>query len=143
MTPLFLAVCPLVMAGCDVDDAVTGEIDPPAEVAGDFRLELDEVDRSDRVFEVEVYGAPPGARLVLAVTDGDGEPGICPEDLEPTCLSIRGELALERRAVADEDGEAWWYVPFGAAGPDRELEVQAYTADDPTWMSNGLRLRRP
>jgi hypothetical protein len=133
----------LLISGCDPGQFVEASFEPPAEAAGDFELFVDEVDRPDRVFGVEVVGAPAGADIVLIVTDASEAAPPCPAGLEPTCLTIEGEQVLELRSVVDEDGEAWWYVPFGAAGSDGRLKVQAFTETETPWISNGLRLRVP
>ncbi|MEX1364771.1 MAG: hypothetical protein AB1Z98_16710 [Nannocystaceae bacterium] len=134
--------CGLLLA-CSLDRFIDGEVEAPPDASGSFELLLDEVDRPDRVFEVEVVGAPPGADIVLVVTNASGGEVPCPGDIEPLCLTITGTEWSEQRSMTDDDGEAWWYVPFGAAGGDDVLGVQAYTISDEPWVSNGLRLRVP
>jgi hypothetical protein len=118
-------------------------VDPPAAAGGEFDLILEETDLSDSKFEVEVRGAPSGADIVLVVTDASNAAPACPPSIDPVCLSIEGEVQLELNGIADEDGEAWWYVPFSAAGASGELKVQAYTETASPWFSNGLRLTVP
>ena len=137
--PILLMLAALPLTGCSW--GLSEEVAPPREAAGTFTLRLEGTDRADDVFEVEVRRAQPGDRLVLVVKDTTLAQTTCPEPLDPVCLSIQGEVVMEQEGVADSDGEAWWYVPFGMARGGNELSVQVYSASG--WVSNGLILQIP
>ena len=137
----------LALAGCE--DALASDraawLPPQAEGAsGAFELRFDGMDRRDRLFEVEVFGAPRGATIVFAVSPAvDGERA-CPTDITPICVALAEPATVIEQARVDEDGEAWAYVPWSYAQGTGAVDVQAWTLDDGrTWVSNGLRLTVP
>ena len=134
-----LALATVTLVGCGWRYGES--VEPPDGATDTFTLRLVGVDRMDSVFEVESRRAPAGQKLYLVVTDGTSASPPCPAPLDPVCLSINGQVVIEEEATADGDGEAWWYVPFSAAGGGGELGVQLYSATGA--VSNGLVLQIP
>lgn len=116
----------------------------PAGADGTMTLVLEEIDRADAVLDVEVLGGPLRAPIVLAVAPAGDGPGACLEEIAPVCLHVGPELTGEKERRTDDDGEAWWSVPWGLAEGSGAVDLQAWAvAGDEVWVSNALRVELP
>lgn len=135
----------------DTDD--TGDADDTGDEADDtdapgtgaegadrtMLLVLEEVDRADALVDVEVLGGPVGVPVVLAIAPAAEGLGACLDEIAPVCLDVGPELADARSRRTDDDGEAWWEVPWSLAGGSGALELQAYAVvGAEVWVSNSL-----
>ena len=131
-------------AGCGEAAYAVSTIDYPgsdAHSSPSFRMRVDEIDRRDAVFGVEASGLPARAEVVLFASSVSPDGSACPESLATSCLALGTPFDVIGTFTADEDGEAWWYVPFSYAS-NGEVFVQAAIVGEPTRVSEPLRLRR-
>lgn len=142
-----VSVAGLASLGCGTALASDSTSLSPSAVgaAGQFELRLDEVDRIDRLFEVEVFGAPAGSTIFFAVSSAIAGERACPDNIAPVCVGLSEPVTLIEESRVDSDGEAWTYVPWSMAQGTGAMEVQAWTLDSAgtSWVSNALRLNVP
>jgi len=127
-----LIIAPFFFQGCLEDSSMSSR--------GDFELRLVDTDRRDRVFEVEVIGAPRGEEITFAFTEERSNTRACPMELEPRCLALSEPLEIVTVNRVDSDGEAWAYIPFPRSGQSTSVHVQAWTTGASAQVSDALML---
>lgn len=91
-----------------------------------YNMRVTEMDRRDRLVELDIYGGQPMSTLFVGVSHAPNAEANC----VGRCMALEEPLVSVTELRFDEDGEAWLYVPWSVADADRAFYVQAWSGDD-------------